>query len=228
MSYIALGVGMIVIPGLFALTGRLIGFSVMVLWSAATAYFLMPPAYSFRISNPGDLAAIALYGAAGLVFASTAPRARRAVRNEPEIRETDSPRDGLVNLAIVLADLMSSSGLGQRLRERGVEIKASRLHDVHCSYADAVRILSDVLGAAVTEPGLRMVSLHVGRRPEADLVFVDAHSAWPPPVRRTIIIGKRDDDSSRIDFNGWPAHLSATWFDNGYGRSYLISLLPRC
>jgi hypothetical protein len=224
MSYIALGVGTLVVLGLFALAGRLAGFSVMILWSAGTAYFLMPPVYSFRIANAGDLAAIALYGAVGLVLARTAPGPRRPVRNEHDIPGTESPRAALVNLATVLADLISSSSLGERLKERQVEIDAPYLHKIHCSYTDGVCILSHALAAVLAEPHRCRVSFHVGRRPEAELLFVDVHRVWPPPPRQTITIGKSDENCSRGDPHGWPSHLSATWFDNGYGRNYQITL----
>lgn len=222
MSYIVLGVGTVVVLGFFALAGRLVGFSVMILWSAGTAYFVMPPAYSFQISNSEDLAAMALYGTLGLVFAKTASRLKRRLRVEHDMPQTKPPLAVLVDLATVLADVTSSSTLGQRLKESQVVVDAAHLHTIRCSYTDGVDILSHALAAVLKEPDLSRVSFHVGRRPEVELLFVDAHRVWPPPLRKTITIGKREEDSLRADFHGSPSHLSATWFDNGYGRSYQI------
>src|SRR5689334_18308980 len=71
MSFVVLAVGTVVVLSFFAFAGRLIGFGVMGLWSAGTAYFFMAPVYSFRVSNSRDLAALALYGTVGLVLART-------------------------------------------------------------------------------------------------------------------------------------------------------------
>lgn len=194
------------------------------LWSAATAYFIMAPTYSLRVSNSRDLTALALYGAVGLVIARTTPRAKQEVRNEPEIRKTVPPPAGLVDLMIVLADLTSpSSELGERLRQRQIEIEASLLRSFRCSYVDAVRILSHIFAAVLAEPQLRRISFHAGRRPGVELLFVCAHWVWPPPLQETITIGQCDSDSSRAEFPGWPSYLTATWFDNRYGRTYQVS-----
>src|SRR5579859_6866021 len=118
MSYIALVAGIVVVPIFFLLAGRFIGVSVVAIWSAATAYFLMPPQYSFRISHTGDLVAIALFGTLGLVFAKTVPRGKQPVQDQPEVPERTQPPTALVDLEAVLVDLMSSSDLGARLRQR--------------------------------------------------------------------------------------------------------------
>lgn len=86
MSFVVLAVGTVVVLSFFAFAGRLIGFSVMGLWSAGTAYFFMAPVYSFRVSNSRDLAALALYGTVGLVLARTTPGSRRRERTPFQIR----------------------------------------------------------------------------------------------------------------------------------------------
>jgi hypothetical protein len=227
MSYLVLSVGTVVVLSFFAFAGRLPGFTVLALWSAGTAYFVMAPVYSFRVSNPRDLAALALYGTVGLVFARTTRRTRRRVRNEPGDEPNspglESPPVPRVEIKRVLADLTSSSELGERLKQRRIEVESSHLGSFRCSHADAVRVLSHMFAAVLIDPQLRRVSFHVSRRPGIALLFVDAHRSWPSPFRKTITIGKSVEGCSRADFHGWPDDLSATWFDNGYGRIYQVS-----
>ena len=214
IGHIALGVGTILVFCSHALAGRLAGFGVTALWGAATAYFLMAPVYSLRVSSSVDLAALALYGTVGLVLAKTAPRKKRLPRNEPKTVTAGRSPEVLVDIKTVLADLASRSG---------IQVEASRLNGLRCSYEDAVRVLSDVLAAVDLEPGVRLVSFHTARRPGNELLFVHTPRVWPPPHQETITIGKREQDCSQADFHGWPSHLSATWFDNGNGRIYQIS-----
>jgi hypothetical protein len=222
MSYVALAVGTVVVLISFALAGRLIGLSVMAIWSAATAYFLMPPQYSLRISDRGDFAAIALFGSVGLVFAKTVARPKRPMPGQPEVPEATPSPAVLVDLETVLADLMSSSDLGQRLRERQVKV-TSHLPSFRFSYVDAIRILSQVFEAVLLDPELRRVSFNFGRRPGVNLVFVTGLRAWPLPLQKTMTIGRSDDACEKTDWP-WPSDLHATWFDNEYGRIYQIAL----
>jgi hypothetical protein len=220
MSYVALAVGIVVVLVFISLAGRLIGLSVIVIWSAATAYFLMPPQYSFRIADAGDWAAMALFGTVGLVFAKIVPRVRRPARNQPEVPERATT--ALIDLEAVLLDLMSSSDLGGRLRQRQIEV-VSCLPCIRCSYVDAVRILSHLLDIVLRDPKVRRVSLHVCRRPGVNLLFVTALRAWPLPLQQTLAIGLGDENCERADFP-WPPDVHATWFDNGHARVYQIAV----
>jgi len=204
-----------------ALAGRIAGLSVTALWTAGTAYFLMAPTYSFRVSNSRDLAALALYGTAGLVIARIRPVTRR-VQELRDVPAIEFSPDILVDFRKVLIDLTSSSELGQRLKEQRIEIEASLLDSFRCSYIDAVRILSQVFAAVLTEPQLLRISFHAGRRPGVELLFVTAHRVWPLPFQRTITIGRSDEDCKCSV--SWLPNLGVTSFDNGYGRDYQIRL----
>ena len=221
ISYIALVVGTLAVLCSCVVAGRLAGFSVTALWSAGTAYFVMDPVYSFRVSSLRDLAALALYGAVGIVLANTRPL-RTAVQSEPEVPEIEPPAVDRIDLKTVLTDLQSSSELGGRLKQRQIEFEASLPRSFRCSYVDAVRILSYVFAAVLTEPQLRRISIHASRQPGIELLFVCAHRVWPPPLQKMITIGKGAADSSQAGFSGLPSYLAATWIDNGYGRIYQI------
>jgi len=222
MSYIALAVGVVVVPILFSLAGRFIGLSVIAIWSAATAYFLMPPQHSFRISHTGDLVALALFGTAGLVFAKTVPEGKQPVRDQPDVPERTPPPAALVDLEEVLVNVMSSSGLGDRLRQRRIEV-APCLPRFRCSYVDAAHILSQVLAIVMGDPQLRRVSFNVCRRPGVNLLFVTGLRASPLPLQKAIVIGRGAENCERADFP-WPPGVHATSFDNGYGRVVQIAV----
>jgi hypothetical protein len=121
ISYIALATGVVVAVCFYTFAGRLAGFSVTALWSMGTAYFVMAPSYSLRVSNPHDLAALALYGIVGLAMASVKPIARAAPAREQESQRIQPCQLDLINIKDVLADLTASSKLGERLRHRNIE-----------------------------------------------------------------------------------------------------------
>jgi hypothetical protein len=223
ITYFTLAAGVLVVWYSCGLAGRLAGLTATALWSAGTAYFFMPPIYSFYVSDSRDVAALALYGTVGLVLARTRPLARRSWRNGREISEVRPLPATVVDLQKVLADLTFSSELGERLKQEQIEVETSHLHRFRCSYADGVRVLSHVLAVVVIEPQLRRVSFHVARRPGVELLFIHAQRIWPPPLQRTMTISKCPEDCSRADFPAWPSYLTATWFDNGYGRTYQIA-----
>lgn len=220
MSNLTLAVGLVVALCAYWFAGRRAGFSVVALWSAATAYFVMPPVYSFRVSDPSDLAALGLYGAIGLVAARITPT-KRPPSNKLSVPGSEA-LDGLVDLKAIWADLCSSSGLGVCLKHRQVEVETSGLGKFRCSHPDAVRVLSDVLTAMLMDSQLRRVSFHTGRRPGVARLLVDAHRIWPPPLQRAITIGRCDEDCLPLDFR-WGSHLNATRLDNGYSQTYQIS-----
>ena len=223
ISLFAVAMGTVVTLCCSAFAGRLAACSVTALWSAATAYFVMAPIYSFRVSSPRDVVALALYGTVGLVLARRAPVRRTPI--ERVVPTVAPPPPVIVDLQRVIGEVALSSELGERLTKRGIEVASSScLQRFPCSYADAVRMVSHVLALVLIEPQLRRVSFHAGRRPEERLLFVDAHRVWPPPPLRSITLGKRDEGCSRADFPSWPAHLTATWFDNGDARIYQIAL----
>jgi uncharacterized protein DUF4118 len=220
MSYIVLAAGIVALPIFFSLAGRFIGLSIVAIWSAATAYFFMPPQNSFRISHTGDLVALALFGTVGLVFAKTVPNEKQPDRDEPEVPARTPPPTALVDLEAVLIDLMSASGLGDRLRQRQIEV-APCLPRFRCSYVDAAHILSQVLTIVMGDPQLRRVSFNTCRRPGINLLFVTGLRASPLPLQQTIAIGRGAESCERADFP-WPSGVHATWFDNGYGRVFQI------
>ena len=223
LSQIALGLGTIAVIGIYAVGGRAAATLITATWGGATAYLLMTPIYSFRISKRSDLIAMVLYGAVGLVLSKTVQKEGVARRLAGHFTPPDP---GSVNLATVLAEVMSSPDLATRFQRAGVSLDPSGLRDFRCLQADGGRVLSDVLTAVLGEPEIGRVSFHVARRPGEALLFVNALPVTRPPGLRTITIGGLAASSPPTDFPEWPKDWSATRFDTGYGAVYQISLKP--
>jgi hypothetical protein len=211
----------------YVIAGRVVGLGITALCSATMAFFLMPPLYSLRVSRSHDIVALSFYGTVGLVLAKTAPSKKKkfaAAGVDPVC--IVAPRQGLeTNLSLTVADLMSSD-LGDRLRAVDFAV-VGKGFTLPCSREETRRILSDVLTAALQTPEVKRVSIYGGARPAVSRLIVAAHCVWPPPLRRVITIGRRDEDCEPATFPGWPLHSGATWFDNGFDRIFQISVRSR-
>ena len=117
-----------------------------------------------------------------------------------------------------MSELMSSD-LGVQLRAADIAIDVASV-GLPCPHGDALRILTDVVTAALRDSEIRRISVYGGRRPGIQRLVVAAHRSWPPPLYKSITIGRRDEDCEPVVFSGWPSHSRATWFDNGYDRIY--------
>jgi hypothetical protein len=219
-SDVTLAVGILVSLWVSGLAGRLAGISITTLWSAATAYFLMAPAHSFRVSNWRDLVALGLCGTGGLVL-SRKTSVKRIFEAEPAAQEIGPAPGVLIDLGTILMALTSSK-LGEQLRQRGIHVAVLNPREFRCEYADGIRMLSHILAVALLEPKLRRVSLQTARHPEMDLLFVHALTVWPLPIEETIVIGKTGEDLSLEDVLS-ASELSISCFENGYGRIFQIS-----
>ena len=75
----AIAIGLMAAMGARLMAGRLAGLSMTAICGATMAY-LLPPAFSFRVSEPRDVAALAIYGTIGLVLASPPRGTRKRAR----------------------------------------------------------------------------------------------------------------------------------------------------
>ncbi len=202
----------------YLVKGRILGLCVTALWGLAAAYFFMEPAYSLRVAGGHDLAALVLYGTVGIALARTSDGKRRpaCARKTPEVhRDT-------VDLKSVWHD--PAFGLEARLQWRLIQIETTRLEDFRCSRAEAELILSSAIAAALSEPELRRVCLSTARRAGTQMLFVDVQRIWPPPLHERVSVGCAETVCSPAPFHGWPPHLTGTWFENGCGRTYQVTL----
>ncbi len=207
----------------YMIAGRVIGLSITAFCSASMAYFVMPPVFSFRVSQTHDLLALALYGTAGLLLAKMAPaRGRRGLVRVDWPSPVEGPGRAWTELSTAMA-ILTSSELGYRLQVLDVNLPQDRVM-MPCTRDEAVRILADILTTVLQIPGVRRASIFGAQQPGVRRLTVAAHYAWPPPLRKVIHIGRRDEDCEALIFAGWLPHWRATWFDNGYDRIFQISI----
>lgn len=205
------------------MAGRLAGLSITALCSATMAFFLMPPLFSLRVSQTHDIVALAFYGGAGLVLAKAAPsRKKRALIRVDTVCEQAPCRTLETDLSRAVADVLSSA-LGSPLRALDFAVFGEAL-TLPCTHDETLRMLSDVLTAALETPEVQRISVYLTHRPSVRRLIVTAHYVWPPPQCKVIRIGARDDECKPTTFPGWPLESRASWFDNGYDRIYQISV----
>ncbi len=205
------------------IAGRLAGLSITALGSATMAFFLMPPLYSLRVSQTHDIVVLAFYGGAGLVLAKAAPSRKKRAFIRVDTVCDQTPRRALeTDLSRAVADLMSSD-LGGPLRALDFTVFGEAL-TLPCTQDQTLRMLSDVLTAALETPEVQRISVYLTHRPSVRRLMVTAHYVWPPSQCKVIRIGARDDECKPATFPGWPLESRASWFDNGYDRIYQVSV----
>ncbi len=220
MTYAALILGTVLAFFGYAYS-QVMGFGITALCAAATAYFLMPPARSLRVSEIEDLLVLSAYCiVSGVVLPFRQSRHRRSVREDlPTVVSSSSFG---TDLSAAFAELSSCSELSGRLR--AIHIGIERKLAIRCLPRDAFRILSDISRVALDDTQVRGLSLDVCQLPGRDLLFVTAHRLWPPPLREPVTIGKREMDCEPIHYPAWPHSWRATRFDNGYAVIYQVSI----
>ena len=163
------------------------------------AYFLMNPVFSWRVSHPRDKATLVLYGAVGLVLIRTSPMRKRSAAGGDDAPVCPAPRETIQD---------SSNGA------------------LACTQAEALSVFPAILDNIISDvPECRRIWIQIGRQPGRQHVSITAHRTWPPPLHRTILIGK-SGNCTRMEVSGCAGPISWTWFDNGYARIYQI-VLPR-
>jgi hypothetical protein len=200
---------------------RAVGFGITVLCAAATAYFLMPPAQSIRVSEMEDLLALSAYCiVSGVVLPFSRSRRPTSIWED---RPTGASVSGArADLGAAVAAFSSSSELSGRVRATHIDVEKQLT--IRCLPREALHILSDISRVALDDGEVRELSLDVCQLPGRDLLFVTAHRAWPPPLLEAVTIGKREEDCEPIHFPTWPQSWRATRFDNGYADIYQVSI----
>ena len=220
MPYVALILGTVLAFFGYAYS-RVLGFGITALCALATAYFLMPPDRSIRVSAMEHLLALSAYCiVSGVVLPFRQSRQRRLVREGPPAVTSSS--DFTADLTAACAELSSCSDLKGRLRATRIDVENKLT--IRCLPRDAFRILSDISRVALEDAEVRGLSLDVCRLPGRDLLFVTAHRVRPHPLRESVTIGKGEKDCEPIHFPEWPHGWRATRFDNGYAGVYQVSI----
>ena len=220
MPYAALILGTVLAFFAYAYS-RVMGFGITALCAVATAYFLMPPDRSIRVSAMEHLLALSAYCiVTGVVLPFRQSRQRRSIGGGLPTVTSSSCFEA--DLSAAFAELSSCSGLKGRLRATQIDVENKLT--IRCLPRDAFRILSDISRVALDDAEVRGLSLDVCRLPGRDLLFVTAHRVWPHPLLESLTIGKGEKDCEPIHFPAWPHGWRATWFDNGYAGIYQVSI----
>jgi hypothetical protein len=198
--------------------GRLAGLVVMGLFACVAAFFLMPPFLSFRISETADVLAISFYSVFGMAFARKAKRADAIPRAPPQYQSAAVETELCAIVPILLR-----SEVGTALQSIEFDFQGANLA-IPCSAEDSLKILTEVIGAALAVPGVRRVAIRNSQRPGARQLIVAANRVWPPPTGQVVTIGRRERDCEPVCFPGMPPNVEIRWFDNGYDRIYQISI----
>jgi hypothetical protein len=221
MLFIALGIFTLFVFIASMRAGKFAGFGLTVVSLAAVAW-IMPPKFSFRVSQTRDIIVLSFFGATALVLTQTAPSRQNAHILANPASAPPLPRPLEVDLENALADF-TASDTGARLREAAAAI-AVKGCALPCTAGETFRILSDTVNAALALPGVVRISIYAAQQPSAKRIQVVAHRVWPTPENAVVMIGQRDSVCVPIEFAGWPARAHANWFDNGYARIYQISV----
>jgi hypothetical protein len=119
-TFTAIAIGIVMAMAARILAGRLAGLSMTAVCGATIAY-LLPPAFSFRVSEPRDVAALAIYGAIGLVLAGPGPARKKA---QTATSRAISPRQHREVPARLLSDVME-------LARRDPEVRHVSVYEGH-------------------------------------------------------------------------------------------------
>jgi len=186
--------------------GRGAGLAVSALFSAFAAFFVMPPALSFRIERPGDLGILVGFALSSLAILHLFRRAESQ-------------------------DVLSSAGLMLPVPPRmdaevlSIALPQSRLANEPDYDPDVSGVIEDVRGLAKeTAPSIDQIFVHSALQPGLRKFWVIARRRADVATQTPLIIGLRDEHCQRITRPAWPANCSVAWFDNDAERVYQISV----
>ena len=206
-----------------ATAGRLLGISLTAIASALIA-FSMPPVFSLRVANSGDLLMLVAQGVAGLFVAHTVRTGRsKEWSPDPPQVSTLPPQQHL--------PLISEAVLRAMDRDAGLRRRASDLHVYvdqyarpHVSISELDQMVRDILRTAFGRSHVQCVSVYSGRQPGVVRIRVVAEYELDPTLPRLRITSRSDDHCIALPTPGWPRGCTATCFDNGTEFIYQIQI----
>jgi hypothetical protein len=207
-----------------ATAGRLLGISLTAVTSALIA-FSMPPVFSLRVANGGDLLMLVAQGVAGLFVAHTV-RTRHSRKWLPD----DPPQVSTLPLQ-QHRPAISEAILRAMDRDAGLRGRTSDLHVYvdqyvcpHVSISELDQMALDILRAAFGRSNVQCVSVYSGRQPGVVRIRVVAEYDLDPTLPRLRITGRSDGHCIALPTPGWPRGCTATCFDNGTEFIYQIQI----
>ena len=206
-----------------ATAGRLLGISLTAIASALIA-FSMPPVFSLRVANSGDLLMLVAQGVAGLFVAHTirTGRSKEWSPDPPQASTLHPQQHGLLISEAILRAMDRDAGL--RRRASDIHVYADRFARPHVSISELDQMVLDILRTAFGRSNVQCVSVYSGRQPGVVRIRVVAEYELDPTLPRLRITSRSDDHCMALPTPGWPRGCTATCFDNGTEFIYQIQI----
>lgn len=207
-----------------ATAGRLLGISLTAIASALIA-FSMPPVFSLRVANSGDLLMLVAQGVAGLFVAHTVRTGRsKGVATRPSTSINAAPTQQ--HRPLISEAILRAMDRDARLRRRAsdLHVYVDQFARPHVSISELDQIVLDILRTAFGRSNVQCVSVYSGRQPGVVRIRVVAEYELDPTLPRLRITGRSDDHCIALPTPGWPRGCTATCFDNGTEFIYQIQI----
>ena len=206
-----------------ATAGRLLGIWLTAIASALIA-FSMPPVFSFRVANGGDLLMLVAQGVAGLLVAHTVGTGH-SQQCPPDLRRVSTrppPQHRPMISEAILRVLDRDAEL--RRRASDLHVYVDQYARPHLTISELDQMLLDILRTAFGRSKVQCVSVYSGRQPGVVRIRVAAEYDLDPTLPRLRITGRSDDQCIALPMPGWPRGCTATCFDNGTEFIYQIQV----
>lgn len=195
---------------------------IMTAFAAMSSAILMPPFASWEIDSTTDLLAVVFQTVVGLTVAYKWPRKGSYRYQQPVIPFFSRPRNPGYSLHKIVQTVM----------KRDKELAATINHIQVCgdlqgpvaiSGDELERIVSDVMKMVFSERETRHAKIYTARRPTVDEISLVTEYSDAVSLPRVRILS-RSDHHCPIRTEGWPANCSVSFFDNGFEKTYQISI----
>jgi hypothetical protein len=190
--------------------------------AAAGAAIIMPPFASWEVESTTDVLTVVFQTIIGLVVAYKLPskdqREHRPIASSFSERPKE-PGHSLITIVhgITKRDVDLAAG------SRDIEVYGELHGSVGISTDELDQVVSDTIRIALSDPTTKRVAIYTGRRPSVDQISLVAQYGPPMSLPRTRMLGLHENHRA-LHMQGWPANCSAVTFDNGFEKTYLISI----
>jgi len=207
----------------YIVAGRIASLAMSAFCGAAMAFFVMQPVFSFQIAEMRDAIALTCYGAGCLALPVVAKRTGAVDEEHADLSEKEGSAAPAPAYAPASVSQLIPEDLRIAIAARNISVAVECVR-VPASREQTSGMLSDLLMAAIEDERVRRISIDGGQLPDVWLLSVTSHRVWPPPAGERITIGQHANKCTPLDFQGWPSHVRANWFDNGYARIYQVAV----
>jgi hypothetical protein len=190
--------------------------------AAASAAIIMPPFASWEVESTTDVLTVVFQTIIGLVVAYKLPTKKQHERRPPTSSFSERPKEPAHSLfAIVHAITKRDADLAALPRD--IDVHGELHGSVGLSPDELNQVVSDVMRIALSDPTTQQVAIYTGRRPSLYQISLVAQYGPTMSLPRTRMLDQPDNHCA-LHMDGWPANCSGVTFDNGFEKTYLISI----